>query len=71
MYPNVTNLDFYLMLPYDSFFFLKPHLTPIGFIPACNTCAFDCINQYLRFKILFISATDEFSHNVFYITFNA
>ena len=37
MYPNVTTLYLYLLLPSGLFFFFNTHLTPIGFLPACNT----------------------------------
>ena len=63
MYPSVTTIDFYPLLPSGLFYFLNTHLTPIGFLSACNTFVFDSINQDLRFNKLFTSAIFDLFHN--------
>ena len=63
-----------LVLSSDSIWFvlfLNTHLIPIGFLPACNTFAFDRINQDLCFKKLFTSEVSDLFHNYFSVPFNA
>ena len=67
MYPNVTTIGVYLILPPGSFIFLNTYFTSTGFLPDSNSLYFGLIIHDLLFKKLFTSDIVDF----FVVTFLA